>query len=377
MAYHLNQETGRPNLCKAKPGNCPLDKGKKNSEITPHFNSKEDARAYYEESKSSGTIVSMKKQSVNQQLVKKLGVDEEYLDSLGASTEAKNSAKVILDLMGDNAREPDYIGDFKGGGLRLHWNEIGWDGGKSTTQYVVVDRAGRSSKFEIVKDGTNMSRIPLETHELKRKIQGKEKPVVPVKELFDEARNRVRPELVKDFQRLEDNLDYHLRNGSNGKARGAATRAIVLADGMWVSDWNNNEREAGESARLKFQNGIDDLVKQKTGKSITYDDTEQGSRQVLADQLAINTSFYPRREYGIEYDDFVRQPSEETYTELMRSVDKYCARNEVKEPLTNMLRSFGERSYIDQKPGAWLLVKEVESAEQAWKNKFSEVQFGS
>lgn len=48
VKYHISPKTGRPNLCDAKPGNCPL---KNDDGSDPqHFSDKPTARAFYEES---------------------------------------------------------------------------------------------------------------------------------------------------------------------------------------------------------------------------------------------------------------------------------------------------------------------------------------
>ena len=45
--YHINPKTGNPGICKASEGQCPF------SSKEEHFQSKEEARAFYEESKKS------------------------------------------------------------------------------------------------------------------------------------------------------------------------------------------------------------------------------------------------------------------------------------------------------------------------------------
>jgi len=45
--YHINNETGRVNICRAKEGNCPLKDN--NGEITEHFDNKEAALAFNEQ----------------------------------------------------------------------------------------------------------------------------------------------------------------------------------------------------------------------------------------------------------------------------------------------------------------------------------------
>lgn len=55
--YHISEKTGRPNICDAQPGKCPLQKGE---EDVPHFTgTKEEAKAWAEEhnaEKAGGTF---------------------------------------------------------------------------------------------------------------------------------------------------------------------------------------------------------------------------------------------------------------------------------------------------------------------------------
>ena len=44
--YHISEKTDRPNICRAKPGNCPLNSGDVEA---PHFGSEEGALTYVEE----------------------------------------------------------------------------------------------------------------------------------------------------------------------------------------------------------------------------------------------------------------------------------------------------------------------------------------
>lgn len=46
-AYHINQTTGNANVCRAKPGNCPLKDA--DGDYAPHFETKLEAKAFYED----------------------------------------------------------------------------------------------------------------------------------------------------------------------------------------------------------------------------------------------------------------------------------------------------------------------------------------
>lgn len=46
MTYHINQSTGNANICRAKPGNCPLKD--EDGDYAPHLDTKQEARRFYE-----------------------------------------------------------------------------------------------------------------------------------------------------------------------------------------------------------------------------------------------------------------------------------------------------------------------------------------
>lgn len=52
VKYHISPESGRPNICRAVKGVCPIAK----SGNTEHFDTKEEARAFYENSQKSSTV---------------------------------------------------------------------------------------------------------------------------------------------------------------------------------------------------------------------------------------------------------------------------------------------------------------------------------
>lgn len=56
--YHINPETGRPNICRATKGPC---KYAVNGEEPPHYRSKDEARAGYEKDMAQNTLVSTSK----------------------------------------------------------------------------------------------------------------------------------------------------------------------------------------------------------------------------------------------------------------------------------------------------------------------------
>lgn len=56
--YHINPETGRPNICRATKGPC---KYAVNGEEPPHYRSKDEARAGYERDMAQNTLVSTSK----------------------------------------------------------------------------------------------------------------------------------------------------------------------------------------------------------------------------------------------------------------------------------------------------------------------------
>lgn len=53
-AYHINQTTGNANVCRAKPGNCPLKDV--DGDYAPHFETKLEAKAFYEKQMQEETI---------------------------------------------------------------------------------------------------------------------------------------------------------------------------------------------------------------------------------------------------------------------------------------------------------------------------------
>lgn len=57
IKYHLSKDTGRPNLCRAPEGECPIDPK------APHFPSKDAARTFYE--KTNATFSENRKQRKN------------------------------------------------------------------------------------------------------------------------------------------------------------------------------------------------------------------------------------------------------------------------------------------------------------------------
>lgn len=79
--YHINGKTGRPNICRAQPGNCPLGADK------PHYDSKEEAKAGLEkglsQDKSFLTSQTAKKSHVN--------VDNAQENTLSITSELENN----------------------------------------------------------------------------------------------------------------------------------------------------------------------------------------------------------------------------------------------------------------------------------------------
>ena len=59
--YHVNQSTGRPNICRADKRPCPLRT--ESGEQVPHFDSKEDAKRWYENSNAQHNIPAAQKRS--------------------------------------------------------------------------------------------------------------------------------------------------------------------------------------------------------------------------------------------------------------------------------------------------------------------------
>lgn len=83
MSYHINPDTGRPNLCKADPSNpnsrgCPYKK--EDGDPAIHYSSKEEARTAYEKENNSKTFNNLKNNSDTRGKRKKLAEEKKSKD---------------------------------------------------------------------------------------------------------------------------------------------------------------------------------------------------------------------------------------------------------------------------------------------------------
>lgn len=103
--YHINQETGRPNICRATVKDCPVG--------GEHFNSKEEARAGFEAQQSGSFGVPMKKEK------SKGGDPVSVLRDRIAEREAKSESLRLEKETASPSRKKKINGELRGIGIHI------------------------------------------------------------------------------------------------------------------------------------------------------------------------------------------------------------------------------------------------------------------
>lgn len=107
--YHINPETGRPNLCSAEDGNCPYKSS--DGSPAPHFNTKEEARIYNEKEMNkeygkSAKPISKPNKKVTQKDIatanKELKKYEKKIDGLNKESEKVRKSIQAIDFLKNN-----------------------------------------------------------------------------------------------------------------------------------------------------------------------------------------------------------------------------------------------------------------------------------
>lgn len=114
MAYHINQTTGNANVCKAKPGNCPLKD--EDGGPAPHFLSKEAAKNSFEEQMRNDELKPLSKINDKQKKSAQKGFSEvisSYNERAGEAL-IKDHIEEYRYVGGDHFWDPDepHINEF-------------------------------------------------------------------------------------------------------------------------------------------------------------------------------------------------------------------------------------------------------------------------
>jgi len=112
MPYHINQSTGNANICRAKPGNCPLKD--EDGDYAPHFATKATAQKAYEEQMSNIAVkgiekVNLEKKEKAQSIFRDASVHASFYDDKNVDLVKQHIKKFVSSsgLGGWNTEEPD------------------------------------------------------------------------------------------------------------------------------------------------------------------------------------------------------------------------------------------------------------------------------